>query len=72
MASTSEQRYEVRMDPRMDEDMGKLAERLHKSRGEDFSRAMRLYLEVKTRELDHESRVFLQDRQGKKIEIIGV
>jgi len=60
------------MDPRMDEDMGKLAERLHKSRGEVFSRAMRLYLEVKTRELDHESRVFLQDRQGKKIEIIGV
>ena len=72
MVSTSEQRYEVRMDPRMGEDMGKLAERLHKSRGEVFSRAMRLYLEVKTRELDHESRVFLQDKHGKKIEIIGV
>lgn len=72
MVSPTEHWYEVRMDPQMDEDMGKLAERLKASRGEVFCRAMRLYVAVKNRELDHQSRIFLEDQQGKKTEIIGV
>ena len=71
--------YEVRVDPKMDEDMGKLAKRLGKHRAEVFHRAMRLYIAVKNRQLDQESRdpesplrVFLEDTEGSKTEVIGV
>ena len=71
--------YEVRVDPKMDEDMGKLAKRLGKHRAEVFHRAMRLYVAVKNRQLDQESRdpesplrVFLEDTEGSRTEVIGV
>ncbi len=64
--------YEVRMDPQMDEDMGKLAERLSENRAEVFRRAMRLYVAVKNRQLDHQSHLFLEDAQGNRTEITGV
>ena len=71
--------YEVRMDPKMDEDMGKLAKRLGKHRAEVFHRAMRLYIAVKNRQLDQESRdpesplrVFLEDTEGSRTEVTGV
>ena len=71
--------YEVRVDPGMDEDMGKLAKRLGKHRAEVFHRAMRLYIAVKNRQLDQESRdpesplrVFLEDTEGSRTEVIGV
>ena len=64
--------YEVRMDPQMDEDMGKLAQRLSASRAEVFRRAMRLYVAVKNRQLDDQSSLFLEDVQGNRTEITGV
>lgn len=64
--------YEVRMDPQMDEDMGKLAKRLSANRAEVFRRAMRLYVAVKNRQLDDQSSLFLEDTQGNRTEITGV
>ncbi|KKZ10616.1 MAG: hypothetical protein TH68_10020 [Candidatus Synechococcus spongiarum 142] len=71
--------YEVRMDPQMDKDMGQLAKRLGKHRAEVFHRAMRLYIAVKNQQLDQEDRnpesplrVFLEDAQGSKTEVVGL
>ena len=76
--ATKERWYEVRMDPKMDEDMGKLAERIGKHRAEVFHRTMRLYIAVKNRQLDQEGRdpesplrVFLEDPHG-KTEVTGL
>ena len=68
-------RYEVTMHPEMDEDMEKLAKRLHVDRYEVFHYAMALYMELKNRQLDQEMedpesplRVFLENSKGRKIE----
>ena len=44
--------YEVQMHPQMDEDMGKLADRLQQDRVEVFHRAMALYIALKNHHLD--------------------
>ena len=61
------------MHPKMDKDMGDLAEQLGQHRAEVFHRAMRLYIAVKKQQLAQEDlRVFLEDAQGSKTEIVGI
>ena len=76
--ATKEKWYEVCLDPTMDEDMGKLAERLGKHRSAVFHRAMRFYIAVKNRQLDQEAsnpesplRVFLEDAHS-RTKVIGL
>lgn len=68
----TKKRFEVRLDPRMDADMERIADRLEVDRAEVFRRAMTLYLRAKEEELDHHARFFLEDPQGKRTELIGV
>ena len=68
-------RYEVRVHPSLDKDMDKLAKRLKQNRSQVFHRAMRLYIELKNRQLDRQEdpdsppfRVLLDDKESEEIE----
>ena len=69
---TKERRYEVRMNPGMDDCVKQLAHDIDGDITDVFNRAMRLYYEVKTRQLKQNVRVLLEDSNGTQTEIINV
>lgn len=68
----TKKRFEVRVDPRMDADMERLAQDLQVDRAEVFRRAMTLYLRAKRDELENHSKFILEAPDGQKTELIGV
>ncbi len=70
---SKDHRYQVRLNPKMDENMVDLANRLGKDQAEVFHKAMRLYIAVKNQQLKEiGTRFFYETPEGKIVEIVNI